>query len=101
MMNMKHTGKLVTAFALIALLTAPASARYDGDEGGVKRVSPLQRRARNWWSESRQPSDIFMQPAVPATLMSAPRRSAGRISGRPESASSTATGELTCRILLR
>jgi hypothetical protein len=49
MMNMKHTGKLVTASALIALLATPASARIEGDEGGSAAYPFRDYQGRGMW----------------------------------------------------
>ena len=49
MMNMKQTGKLVTAFALIALLVTSASARIDGNEGGSSAYPFRDHQGRGMW----------------------------------------------------
>ena len=56
-MNIKIA--LITSAALFALLTAPASARIDGDEGGLSAY-PRFSNERSWWSETRQQSDILI-----------------------------------------
>ena len=55
-MNIKIA--LITSAALFALLTAPASARIDGDEGGASAY-PRFSSERNWWNDSHQ-SDILV-----------------------------------------
>ena len=56
-MNIKIA--LITSAALFALLTAPASARNDGDEGGASAY-PRFSNERSWWSETRHSSDILI-----------------------------------------
>lgn len=52
-MNSKNT--LIAFVALVTLVTAPASARIDGDEGGASAY-PRFKRERSWAGEYRSPS---------------------------------------------
>ena len=51
--------KLIVSTALLALLTAPASARIDGDEGGASAY-PRFKNERRQMSEFRFPSHYLI-----------------------------------------
>jgi hypothetical protein len=56
-MNARTT--LIMSAATFALLTTPASARIDADEGGASAY-PLFKRERTWVSEFRYPSHYLV-----------------------------------------